>query len=132
MEEKLERYNKCYRRRNGVFKKKSRCVRGWKSNSSGNQIPDNSSEVNTIPYVALVEGTAASNGSLVPVSRPHTGPRVGEGFSPVLNEALMQFPRICVMRSAATAAAAVFAHGKLKGTVSSREQTAKTGGDPLA
>jgi len=35
----------------------------------------------------------------------------------VLNEALMQFPRIRVILSAADVA--VFAHGKLKGTMSS-------------
>lgn len=32
----------------------------------------------------------------------------------------MQFPRVCEMRSAAAVVAAVFAHGKLKGTVSCR------------
>jgi len=40
-----------------------------------------------------------------------------EGGLPVLNEALMQFPRIRVILSAADVA--VFAHGKLKGTMSS-------------
>jgi hypothetical protein len=39
------------------------------------------------------------------------------GVFPVLNEALMQFPRIRVILSAADVA--VFAHGKLKGTMSS-------------
>jgi len=40
-----------------------------------------------------------------------------EGVLLVLNEALMQFPHICVILSASDVA--VFAHGKLKGTMSS-------------